>query len=151
MNLLNLTKFRNVIPPTAIKDNTAFVSTVLDKQTDIPTDCKGVLFSVALGATDIAMAVLRVQQSDTLSTATALGGTPTTVVDAATKPSADNDNGIALIYVPISAWTEQYLQLQATAGNGDAGTFMSAIAIFDHPGVSEATAASLGAITLDVA
>ncbi len=151
MTILNNTKYFNAIPPTAIKDDAAFVSNVLDKATDIPHDAKGVLFVVQLGATDIALAALKVQQSDTETDATTLGGAPTDVVDAASKPGADDDGGVALIYVPIESWTEQYLQLQATAGDGTAGTFLSAIAIFDCPGVSGANATDLGAISLDIA
>lgn len=151
MNILNRSKFFNAIPPTAIVDNTAFTSNVLDKTTEIPHDAKGVLFVVNLGATDIALAALKVQQSDTESDATTLGGTPTDVVDAAAKPSATDDNGIALIYVPISKWTERYLQLQATAGNGAAGTYLSAVAVIDEPGVTSTAPADLGAISLDIA
>lgn len=152
MNILNRSKFFNAIPPTAIKDNAAFVSNVIDKAVDVPHDAKGVLFVISLGVTDIALAALKVQQSDTQSTATALGGTPTDVVDAADKPSATDDGGIALIYVPMSKWTEQYLQLQATAGDGAAGTFLAAIAIFDEPGVVETDdLTTLGAISLDIA
>lgn len=152
MNILNAIKCFNAIPPTAIKDNTAWTSNVLDKQSVIPQDAKGVLFIVQLGVTDKAMAALIVKQSPGIDSATALNATGlATVVDAATKPTATDDGLLALIYVPISKWTERYLQIQATAGNGTAGTYMSCLAIIDAPGASGPVAELLGAAYLDIA
>jgi len=74
--LLDHKKVKLVIPPTAIKDNADFVSTVIDLQTDAPTGFKGILFEISVGATDIAMATCKVMQSDTKTDATTLGGTP---------------------------------------------------------------------------
>lgn len=151
MNILNQVKFFNAIPPGVIKDDAAFVSNVIDKAELLPQDAKGILFVVQLGATDIAAAVLKVMESDTETNATTLGGTPAEVHDVTTKPGADDDNGLFLIYVPMSAWTEQYLQIQATAGDGTAGTYLSALAIVDAPGASGPTAALLGASSLEIA
>jgi hypothetical protein len=144
MNLLNKIKLKNVIPPVAIKDDAAWVSTILDQNTDIPSGARGVLFVIALGATDIAMAALKVQQSDAKTNDTTLDG-GADLHNVATKPGADDDNKIWLVYVPIAKWTKRYLQLQATAGDGTSGTFMAAVAIYDLPGESEVTAESLGA------
>ncbi len=151
MNIMNLTKFFNAIPPGVIKDNAPFVSNVIDRQADVPTDAKGVLFVVQLGATDVAASVLRVQQSDTKTDATTLGGSPTTVHDFATKPGANDDNALFGVYVPTSKWTERYLQLQATAGDGTTGTYLSALAVFDQPGTTGTTAADLGLTVVEVA
>jgi hypothetical protein len=152
MNLLSAIKLFNAIPPGVIKDNAAYVSNVLDKQDVVPQDARGVLFVVALGVTDVSLAALIVKQSPGKDSATALNATGlATVKDAAAKPGAGDDNGIALIYVPMSKWTERYLQLQATAGNGTSGTYLSAIAIVDAPGASGPTATLLNALSLDVA
>lgn len=151
MNALTRNKFFNAIPPGVIKDNAAYVSNVIDKL-DVPNDCKGVLFLATLGATDITMAVLKVMQSDTETNPTTLGGTPELVKDTTTKPTPTDDNGIVGIYVPMSKWTEQFLQLQATAGNGTAGTYLSAIAIFDDVGLTDISdVSSLGLTYLDIA
>ena len=151
MNLLNMTRWFNAIPPGAIKDNAAWTAYVIDKQTDLPHGCKGVLFAIALGATDIALAALKVQESDTKSTSTALGGTPADVHDMATKPAADDDNEIHLLYVPIEKITERYFQLQGTAGDGSAGTYLSAIAIFDMPGVTGVDVTNLNVGNVEIA
>jgi len=150
MNLLNLSKFFNAIPPAAIKDDAAFASRVIDRADFMPSDAKGVLFIVQLGATDIAAAVLRVQESDTQSDATTLGGTPATIKDVTTKPGADDDNGLFGVYINAEEWQERYLQIQATAGDGSAGTFLTALAIADHPGNNEVTAAGLGLTSLEI-
>jgi hypothetical protein len=151
MNLLHNTKWFNAIPPGVIKDDAAWVSYVLDKQTLVDQDAKGVLFAIGLGATDVAAAVLKVMQSDTETNETTLGGTPTAVHDVTTKPGAGDDNGVWLVYVPMSSWTEQYLQLQGTAGDGTAGTYLSALAVIDSPGAGGATAALLGATVVEIA
>lgn len=150
MNILNAIKCFNAIPPGAIKDNAAFTSNVLDKAELIPQDAKGVLFLVQLGATDIAMAALKVMQSDTLTNGTTLGGSPAEVHDVVTKPGEDDDNGLFAIYVPIAKWTERYLQLQASAGNGSAGTYLSALAIVDLPGASGPVAELLGVNSVEI-
>lgn len=127
MNELQTTKVFNVIPPAAIKDNAAFASTVIDK-----ADLHGadyLEFVVALGATDIAMAVLKVMESDTLTNPTTLGGSPTLVKDSTTKPSSDNDGQVAVFGIDLRKSRQRYLQLQATSGDGSTGTFLSAVAI----------------------
>lgn len=151
MNLLNQIRLFNAIPPAAIKDDAAFASYVIDKQTDVPTGCKGVCFIGILGSIDATLAALKVQQSDTKTDPTTLGGTPADVDDAASKPGADDDNEIVVLYVPMAAWTERYLQLQATAGNGAAGTYFAAVAVFDLPGEGGASTTLLNALSLDIA
>lgn len=148
--LLTTTKFFNAIPPAVIKDNAAYTSYVLDKQTFLPTGAKGVLFVASLGATDIAPAVFKVQQAAAASDTTTLT-TPSDVKDVTTKPAATDDNGLFGIYVPISKWTQRYLQLAATAGNGTNGTYLSAIAIADMEGDGAITADALGLTSLEIA
>lgn len=151
MNPLTAIRYFNAIPPGVIKDNAAFVANVLDKQTEVPNDAKAVQFVVSLGATDIAMDTLKVMESDTKTDGTTLGGVPVLVKDTAAKPADDDDNGIAVITVPLSKWTKRFLQLQATAGNGAAGTYLSALAVILAPGVSGPDAADMNAISHDVA
>lgn len=150
MNLLTSLSLLNAIPPGVIKDDAAFVANVIDKQ-DIPNDAKGILFVGQLGSIDATMAAFKFMQSDTKTDATTLGGTPTAVKDSASKAGSNDDNKFVAIYVPMAKWTERYGQLQATAGNGAAGTYFNAFGLVDSPGVAAATAASLGAAYLDIA
>lgn len=151
MNLLNQIKVFNAIPPGIIKDDAVYVSNVLDKNVLLDQGAKGVLFVTLLGAMDIALAVLKVMESDTKTNGTTLGGSPTAVKAVATLPSATSDGGLALIYVPMAKWVEQFLQLQATAGDGTVGGYLAALAIADMAGDGEASIAGLNAISLDIA
>lgn len=146
---LQETKVFSVIPPTAIKDNAAFVSTVIDKNDLDGADY--LEFIGHLGGTDIEMAVLRVYESDTLTNATTLGGTPTLVKDSTTKPGADDDNKPFVFGLDLSNSRKRYLQLQATAGDGTAGTFLSAIAIASRPREAGSSATRRGLLFAEYA
>lgn len=126
------------IPPTAIKDDAAFVSRAIDV-----ADADYMEFHVNIGATDVAMAALKVMESDTLTNATTLGGTPAEVVDVTTKPGATADDSIWIVGVKCHG-RKRYLQLQATAGDGTAGTFMAATAVVRRSGTRSSTAAARG-------
>ncbi len=147
--MLQETKVFSVIPPTAIKDNAAFVSTVIDKNDLDGADY--LEFIGHLGATDIEMSVLRVMESDTLTNATTLGGTPTLVKDSTTKPGADDDNKVFVFGLDLSKSRARYLQLQATAGDGTAGSFLSAIAIASRPHEAGSSATRRGALFCEYA
>lgn len=148
MNLINTTRLFNAIPPGVIKDDAAFVANVLDLADFVPSGAAGIAFVVNLGAIDAAVATLKVMESDTETDSTTLGGTPVEVHDVTTKPGATDDNGIFVIYVPLTAARQRYLQLQATAGDGAAGTYLSAIAIADMAGQDDGT---MGATSLEIA
>jgi len=143
------TKVLSLIPPTAIKDNAAFVSTVIDKNDLDGADYLDILGH--LGATDVEMAQLRVMESDTLSDATTLGGSPSLVKDATTKPGADDDNKVFAFGLDLSKSRKRYLQLQATAGDGTAGTFLSAIAIASRPREAGSSATRRGLLFAEYA
>jgi hypothetical protein len=151
MNLLNQIKVHRAIDPDD-QDNTAFTGQVLDKASFLPTGAKGVLFLVYTGDIAADLAALKVQQSDTKTDATTLGGSPTDVHDVTTKPANADDNSLWLVYVPMEKWDNQYLQLQATAGDGS-GTesYLAAVAIADTPGEAGPTAALTGADNLEIA
>jgi hypothetical protein len=135
-------KFHAFITPQIIKDDASWASNVLDTQ-----GLDGVTVLIRLGATDIAMAALRVETSDTISTATALGGTPTVLVNFATAPlalpTADDDNKAIAVYIPINGLVKRYINLVATAGNGSAGTYLIAEGICS-PTIVPNTAAERG-------
>ena len=128
-NPLQQTKLLNICPPVAIKDNAAWTTTEID--------CLGWDYCViifTLGATDIAMAALEVQESDTSGSGfvavTGLVSGTSTDIDGNTSalPSATDDNKIVAFEIDLTK-RKRYLDLSATAGNGTAGTYGSAIAI----------------------
>lgn len=121
------TKIINAIPPAAIKDDAAFVSNVIDLN-DFD-GCGYIEFVVNLGSIDATMATLKVMESDTKTDATTLGGVPVEVKDVTTKPGNSDSGKVAVIGVDCRGARERYLQLEAAAGDGAAGTYLSAIAI----------------------
>jgi hypothetical protein len=133
-------KIVNVIPPGAVVDNAAFTSTVVDT-----AGFDTVAFVVSLGATDAALATLKIQESDTKTDATTLSsgsdvtglvwGTSTDPDTGTTSalPSATDDNKVFVAYVDTKA-RKRYLQLQATAGNGTTGTYLNAVAVLGRAG-----------------
>jgi hypothetical protein len=146
MNELQQTIIKPAIPPAAIKDNAAFSSLVIDLVTDFP-GCNYVEFAGQIGATDIALAALKVVESDTKTNSTTLGGTPADVDAADTLPGAGDDNKTFVFGIDLSNGSRQrYLQLQATAGDGTAGTFLSAIAIGYRPAEAGSSATKRGAL-----
>lgn len=134
----------NVLPPAAIVDNASYTTNCIDTQ-----GLTSVAYYVHIGATDIAMVALRVEESDTLTNATTLGGTPVIISGAnfatapATLPSATADNTIVRVVVNVRGNRLRYQKLVATAGDGATGTFLSCIAIGTPKEVPN-TAAGLG-------
>ena len=106
-----------------------------------------------LGATDIAMAALKVQQSDTsgsgfadITGATADGGTDIAGGTAA-LPSATDDGNVIVFQIDLKG-KKRYLDLVATAGNGTTGTYGSAVAILTKGASAPTTVAASGAETI---
>jgi hypothetical protein len=118
------------INPGVIVDNTSWSSNVFDTQ-----GSDGIWVVVTLGATDIAMAALSVQESDTITDATTLASG--TVIPGAdfsvsplTLPSASADNTSVAVYIPINGSRKRYFNVVATAGNGSLGTYLYAVGIY---------------------
>jgi len=118
-----------VIPPGVIKDNAAYLSTAIDLGSEAVNGAPFLTFAVQLGSIDADLATLKVVESDVLTNATTLGGAPVDVLDitASVTPGATDDNKIYLVTVDLSAPRKQYQQLQVTAGDGVAGTYLAAI------------------------
>ncbi len=125
-NELQQTKMQIAIAPAAIVDDAAFTSNVIDK-----LDFPGADYIEVVGVfdADAEMAQLRVMESDEQSDATTLGGTPSLVKDSTVKPDAASSPGLFVFGIDLKAQRKRYLQLQATAGDGAAGTFLTAIAV----------------------
>jgi hypothetical protein len=129
MRELQKTKFVAVVPPGAIKDNAEFANVEIDA-----AGWDWLIVIVTLGATDIAMAGLKLQQSDTSGSGFAdvtgliCGTSDNTDGDTSDLPSAADDNKIVVFEVDLRG-KRRYFDLVATAGNGTNGTYLSAVGI----------------------
>ncbi|MCH8851722.1 MAG: hypothetical protein IID41_03615 [Planctomycetes bacterium] len=138
------TKVLNLIPPAVIKDNASFVEVEIDT-----AGYEYMTVFVALGATDIAMATLKLQSATasggSFSDVTGLvyGTSNNTGGSASTLPSANDDDSVFAFDVDLRA-QNRFFQLIATAGDGAAGTYLSAIAILSRAHTAPNTAAERG-------
>ena len=135
---LQNTKIVNVTPPGAIVDNTSFTTAEIDT-----LGWEYCTIYVILGATDIAMAALKLQESDTSGS----GFADVSGFDFSsdgTLPSATDDNGVFAFQVDLTS-RERYLDVVATAGNGAAGTYAAIVAVLSrgHEAGGSATARGL--------
>lgn len=121
-------KYVVAVAPAAAVDNTTATATEID--TAGWNYCEVV---VQLGATDIALTALEVQQSDTSGSGFSLltgadfdGGTD---IDgnALVLPSATDDDQTCVFQINLDA-TKRYLKVVATAGDGTTGAFIAAVA-----------------------
>lgn len=125
MNSLQNVKVVNFCPPGAVVDAADFTTTAID--TAGFGKC-AIFFS--LGATDIAMGALKLQQSDDsgMSGAADITGAVYGASGAPSLPSATDDNKVYAFHVSLQG-KKRYLDLVATAGNGSVGTYGSGIAV----------------------
>lgn len=142
-------KFVQVIAPAAIVDNAAFTTNEIDT-----LDFDYLTVVVNIGATDIAMAALKLQASDTsgsdFADVTGLDMDGDTDIDgnAAALPSATDDNKLVVFQVDLRVNNKRYWDLVATAGNGSTGTFASAIAILTKGAITPTSVSAMGAETV---
>lgn len=136
-------KVFNAIPTGVIKDNAAFVSNVID--TAIAGSAKALVVAVNIGSIDADLAVFKVMQSDTQTDSTTLGGVPTEVLDVtdSVTPGSDDDDTVVLIEIDLQGPHSRYMQLQGTAGDGAAGTYLSATAYLVNAGVPPTNSGAL--------
>lgn len=132
-----------ITAPAAIVDASGFVTAALD--TNGWDYCTIV---VQLGATDIAMAALKVQTSDTDGsyadvTGLIYGTSANSAGSTSTLPAADSDAGLFAFHIDLRK-VKRYLDVVATAGDGSAGTYMSAIAILSRGTDAPSTATGRG-------
>lgn len=142
MNALQNVKVVNVTPPAAIVDNASFSTTTIDTA---GFGKLAVYFS--LGATDIAMSALKLQESDDsgMSGAADITGCVYGASGAPALPSATDDNKIFGFFVNL-AGRKRYLDVVATAGDGSTGTYGSCVAVlYNGEGINDATERGLAA------
>lgn len=128
-------KFVNVTSPAAITDNASYTTNEIDT---VGYDYVTIIWQ--LGATDIAMTALKVQESDTSGSGFA---DITGATFAGSLPSATDDNKLYAFFIDMRG-RKRYLDLVATAGDGVAGTFGSAIAILSRGEQAPSTATLRG-------
>lgn len=140
-------KFVAITPPAAIVDNASFTTAAVD--TKGWAHCKIV---AQFGAMDIAMAALKVQESDDNGSSDDFDDVPNLNFNGSTNldgsasalPSATDDNKFFVAEIPCGGNRKRYLDLVATGGDGTAGTYMSAFAILSRPKISPSTIAEHG-------
>ncbi len=133
MNPAQHDKFVKITPPQAIVDNDSWTTTTLDTA---GFDYARII--VHLGASDIAMVALKVQESDDSGMSGAADvtglvfGTSTNVAGStSTLPSATDDNKFFAFEIDLRG-RKRYLDLVATGGDGTAGTYLTAFAILSR-------------------
>lgn len=140
MQKLQQLKVVAITPPGAINDNTAYTTATLDT---IGWD--EALLVVQFGAMDIAVATLKLTESDDsgMSGAVDVSGGDFSV-SPATLPSATDDNHFYGIHVKLGGVRKRYLDLSFTAGDGSSGTYASVTAILGKGETFPASAADRG-------
>jgi hypothetical protein len=105
---------------------------------------------VQIGATDIAMTALAAYHgtaaasgADDTDYAVVTGGAFSGSTGASRLPQADDDNTFFHIGLDLDG-LDRYIALDATCGNGSAGTFISAFAVLSEPDVHPNTATERG-------
>lgn len=137
------TKVFAVTPPAAIIDDAALTTASIDTQ---GYDYLEVY--AYIGATDVAMVALKLQESDTdgsyadvtglvYGTSTDIGGSTSSL------PSATDDNKFFKFEVDLRG-RKRYFDLAATGGDGTAGAYITAWAVLSRANTNPDTAAEAG-------
>jgi hypothetical protein len=127
-------KYVAAIKPAAILDNTSAAASVIDL-----ADANYCEVILTLGATDIAMTALKLEECDTsggsytdVAGATFSGGLNTDGA-ALALPSATDDGQVCVFQVDTRG-RKRYLKVVATFGDGSAGGFISGVARLSNLG-----------------
>jgi hypothetical protein len=137
-----------VIQPAAIVDNTSWTTVEIDTKAD-GINWEYATFYFLLGATDIAIAALKMQESDTTGSGMAdvtgliFGTSDNTGGSTSTLPSATDDDLVFAFEVDLRG-RKRFLDVTATAGDGSAGSYAAALCILSRGGTMPSTAAERG-------
>lgn len=148
MNDLHQAKFQQVIAPRAILNNASWTTEEIDTA---GYHYATIIFE--LGATDIALTALKVQESD--ETGDNFADIPGTVLGdsvdidgvATALPSATDDNNVVVFQIDLNG-RKRFLDLVATIGNGSTGGFASAVVILTKADVAPESVTASGCETL---
>lgn len=144
MNRLDF-KLVSITPPAAISDNATLTTGEIDT-----LGWSYLTIIVYEGATDIAMAALAVTQSDTSGSdhanITGLVWGTSTNIDGVTSalPIATDDNLFQVAQIDLKG-KKRYIDVTATTGDGNAGSFVTILGILSRPQVSPTSASEAGA------
>lgn len=140
MQRLQDIKIVKLTSPAAIVDNNPFVTDIIDTK-----GWDEALFIFQFGAMDIAMAALKLTESEDsgMSGATDISGADFSVAPA-TLPSDTADDTCFAVHVKLGGSRKRYIDATATGGNGTAGTYMSGIVILAKGETSPGSAAGRG-------
>jgi hypothetical protein len=146
MSALQKVKIVKITPPQAIVDNASWTTSSIDTLGYSHCD-----IVVHLGALDIAMVALKVQESnddgssDSYTDVTGLiFGTSNNITgSASTLPAATDDNKFFLFSINLQG-RDRYLDLVATGGDGATGTYLTAFAVLSGGDEQKLDATSLG-------
>ncbi len=139
MKTLQTVKRFAVTPPAAIVDNAAVTTATIDT-----LGFRELEVLIFLGATDIAVAAMKLRQSDDsgMSGAADVAGADFSVLPL-TLPSATDDNKFFSIHVDLRG-KKRYMDLTLTGGDGSAGAFFTVIALLAAAEDVPSTAAERG-------
>jgi len=139
-------KLLPVIQPVAIVDNASWTTVEIDTN---GFDYCTVIFQ--MGANDIAVTALKVQESDTTGTGFAdvtglvFGTSANTDGSTSTLPSATDDNKLFAFQIDLKG-RKRFLDVVATNGNGTVGGFAAAVAVLSRGKELPSSAADQGFI-----
>ena len=119
------TKTVAITPPAAIVDNAAFTTSSVDT-----IGFRHCIIYVLLGALDIAVAAMKLRESDDDSSYADVSGGDFSV-SPATLPAATDDNKLYAIHVDLRG-RKRYLDLSLTGGDGTLGTYAVAWAVLSR-------------------
>jgi hypothetical protein len=140
-------KLVSMTPPALIVDNTDYTVAEIDT-----AGYEYANIICYLGATDIAMAALKVTESDTTGSGHAdvtglVMGTSTDINgNTSALPSSTDDDKFVRFDIDLRG-RKRYLDMVATAGDGSAGTYMAVFAIL-WPKIAPNTVAECGCDTV---
>lgn len=143
------TKLFSVVPPGAIVDNASYTANVIDT-----LGYDYCVITCYVGATDIAMTALKVQESDTKSNTTTLTsgadvtglvfGTSSDIAGSTSSlPSSTADNTFLRFEIDCRK-RKRYLLPVATAGDGTTGTYMACWAELSRAEIAPVSASDRG-------
>lgn len=116
-----------LVNPQAIKNNASYTVTELDTQ-----GFRYVDFYFMLGATDIALSALKVQETDTSGSGYADVTGADFSVSPATLPSATDDNNVFAIRLDLTRARKRFFKPVITVGSGTSGGFVVAWAVLSR-------------------
>ena len=142
MNYLQNCKYINVTPPAALLDNTSAATTSVDT-----TGFSYAAFIVSLGATDIALTALKLQEADADSgyadvTGAIFGTSANPLGTTTTLPAATDDNKLYAIFVNLQG-RKKWLDMVITFGDGTSGGYCSCLGVLSGADSFETLAANM--------